>query len=80
MKLFRWYSDKICMGGITGAPNDATKEDVMSEVYNYIINTFDDMKFAPQYYTMDELMIDVWPIEEDDDYNECYPNTIATHY
>ena len=80
MKLFRWYSEKLHMGGITGAPNDATKEDVVSEVYNYIINTFDDMKFAPQYYTVDELNFSVWPIEEDDDDNEWYPSTIATHY
>lgn len=80
MKLYRWYSEKICMGGITVAPNDATKEDVVSEIYNYIVNTFNDMKFAPQQYTIDELMISAWNVEEDDDYNDWYPTTIATHY
>ena len=80
MKIYRWYSEKICMGGITGAPNDATRDDIINEVYNYIINTFNDMKFAPQQYTVQELMISAWPIEEDDDYNDWYPSTIATNY
>ena len=78
MKLYRWYSEAICMGGVTAAPNEATKEDATAEVENYIVNTFDDMKFAPQ--NIEDLKIVVWPIEEDDDYNEWYPLTIATHY
>jgi hypothetical protein len=66
------------MGGVTVAPVGATNEDVIAEVNNYIVNTFDDMKFAPQ--NIEDLLISAWPIEEDDDYNEWYPTTIATHY
>jgi hypothetical protein len=80
MKLFRWYSEKLHMGGITAHTTNTTREEVINEVYNYIIDAFDDMKFAPQQYTLAGLMISIWPIELDDDYNECYPNTIATHY
>ena len=80
MKIYRWYSEKLCMGGITAHITNTSIENIVNEIYNYIIDTFDDMKFAPQYYTIDELMISVWPIEEDDDYNECYHNTIATNY
>ena len=80
MKLYRWYSEKLCMGGITAHPINTTREVIIHEVYNYIVDTFDDMKFAPQQYTVGGLMISVWPIESDDDYNECYPTTVATHY
>lgn len=80
MKLFRWYSEKLCMGGITAHLPYVCEEDIVKEIYEYIINTFDDMKFAPQQYTIAELEIVVWPIDTDDDYNECYPNTIATNY
>lgn len=80
MKLYRWHSEKLCMGGITAHTINTTREEIVHEVYNYIVNAFDDMKFAPQQYTLAGLMISIWPIELDDDYNECYPNTIATHY
>lgn len=78
MKFYRWYSEEICMGGVTASPNGANQEDIVAEVENYIINTFNDMKFAPQ--NIEDLRITIWPIEEDDDYNEWYPTTIATHY
>lgn len=78
MKIYRWYAEAIGMSGITAAPDGATQEDMKSEIDNYIVNTFNDMKFAPQY--IDDLQISVWPIEEDDDFNEWYPTTIATNY
>ena len=78
MKIYRWYAEAIGMSGITVAPNDATKEDMKAEIDNYIINTFNDMKFAPQF--IEDLQISVWPIEEDDDFNDWYPTTIATSY
>ncbi len=78
MKIYRWYAEAINMSGITAAPDGATKEDMKAEIDNYIVNTFNDMKFAPQY--IDDLLISVWPIEEDDDFNDWYPTTIATGY
>ena len=78
MKIYRWYAEAIHMGGVTAAPNGATEDDVISEINNYIINTFNDMKFAPQ--NIEDIRISAWPIEEDDDYNEWYPTTLATHY
>ena len=78
MKIYRWYAEAISMSGVTVAPDGATKEDMKSEIDNYIINTFNDMKFAPQF--IEDLQISVWPIEEDDDYNDWYPTTIATNY
>lgn len=80
MKIYRWYSEKLCMGGITAHTPNTSEEEIIREVYNYIVDTFDDMKFKPQQYTLIELEIVVWLIDMDDDYNECYPNTIATHY
>jgi hypothetical protein len=68
------------MGGITAHASNVSEKDIAEEIYNYIVDTFDDMKFAPQQYTLEELKIDIWPIEDDDDYNECYPLTIATNY
>ena len=78
MKIYRWYAEAINMGGITAAPDGATQEDMKAEIDNYIVNTFNDMKFAPQY--IDDLKISVWPIEEDDDFNDWYPTTIAISY
>lgn len=78
MKLYRWYSEEICMGGVTASFGNETEEDVVAKVEGYIVNTFDDMKFAPQ--NIEDLRISVWLVEEDDDYNECYPMTVATHY
>lgn len=78
MKIYRWYAEAINMSGITAAPDGATQEDMKAEIDNYIVNTFNDMKFAPQY--IDDLKISVWPIEEDDDFNDWYPTTIAISY
>ena len=78
MKIYRWYAEAINMSGITATPDGATKEDMKAEIDNYIVNTFNDMKFAPQF--IEDLQISVWPIEEDDDYNDWYPTTIATNY
>ena len=80
MKLYRWYSEKLCMGGVTAQLPSVCEEDIIREVYNYIVDTFNDMKFAPQQYTLAGLEICVWPIENDDDYNECYPTTIVAYY
>ena len=46
MKIYRWYAEAIGMSGVTVAPSDATKEDMKAEIDNYIINTFNDMKFV----------------------------------
>ena len=78
MKIYRWYAEAIGMSGVTVAPNDATKEDMKAEIDNYIINTFNDMKFAPQF--IEDLQISVWHIEEDDDFNDWYPTTLAISY
>ena len=78
MKMYRWYSDTISMGGVTVAPSGATTAEIEEEVKNYILDTFDDMKFISKFKENPE--ISVWLIEEDDDFNECYPGTIATHY
>lgn len=78
MKIYRWYSEALGMSGVTAACDSATKEDVVAEVEAYIDNTFDDTKMAPQF--VDDLMISVWPIEDDDDYNEICPTTLAISY
>lgn len=78
MKIYRWYSEALNMSGITAAPHNAEKEDVIAEVEAYIDNTFDDTKLAPQF--VDDLLISVWPIEEDDDFNDICPTTIAVSY
>ncbi len=78
MKIYRWYSEALGMSGVTAAYDSATKEDVIMEVEAYIDNTFDDTKMAPQF--VDDLMISVWLIEEDDDYNPIFETTIAIHY
>lgn len=78
MKIYRWYSEEFGMGGFTVAKNEATKTDVITEVYNYIVDTFSDMESAPK--NIEDLLISVWAIEDDDDFNELYPNTIAAHY
>ena len=80
MKIYRWYAEKIGMGGLTAHTPGTSNQEIIETVYNYIIDSFDDMKFSPQQYTVEELRIDVWPIDMDDDYNVCYPNTVATHY
>ena len=80
MKIYRWYAQKIGMGGLTAHTASTEDKEIIETVYNYIIDTFDDMKFSPQQYTVENLGIVVWPINTDDDYNECYPNTVATNY
>ena len=78
MKIYRWYSEALNMSGITVANDGVAKEDLIPEIECYIDNTFDDTKLAPQF--VDDLLISVWPIEEDDDFNELCPNTIAVSY
>ena len=80
MKIYRWYAETIGMGGLTAHAPNTSEQEIIETVYNYIIDSFDDMKFNPQQYTIEGLEICVWPIELDDDYNECYPNTVATSY
>ena len=78
MKLYRWYSAALNMNGITAAHYSQTKEDVIAEVEVYIDNTFTNKPIAPQ--LVDDLLISVWPITEDDDFNEMCPTTIAVNY
>lgn len=78
MKLYRWYSEALNMSGITAAYDGAQEEDIIPEVEAYIDNTFDDTKMAPQF--IDDLMISVWPIEEDDYFNDLCPTTLAISY
>ena len=40
MKIYRWYSEKLHMGGITAHEINTTREEVFNEVYNYIVNYF----------------------------------------
>jgi hypothetical protein len=74
MKIYRWYSEALDCGGVTAAYHSATTEIVIAEVEMYIDNTFKNAQLV------DDLLISVWPIEEDDDFNELCPNTIAVSY
>ena len=74
MKIYRWYSETLNMSGITVANESATEEDIIAEVECYIDNTFND---AAQH---DDLLISVWPIKDDDDFNELCSTTIAVNY
>ena len=74
MKLYRWYSETFNMSGVTAADYIATESDVVMEVEAYIDNTFDEAKLV------DDLLISVWSIENDDDFNEMFPTTIAVSY
>jgi hypothetical protein len=79
MKIYRWYAAKICTSGLTVQSPEASNEDVTNEIYNYIVDTFYETKFVPN-YTKEELELIVWAIDTDDNYNDKYPNTIVTGY
>lgn len=74
MKIYRWYSEALNMSGITAANDGTTKEDLMPEIECYIDNTFDEAN------SIADLMVSVWPIEEDEDFYNVCPTTIAISY
>ena len=74
MILYRWYISKLGMSGVILARND-NEDEIKVEVENYVNDTFSDSNM-----TCNTMDITLWKIENDDDYNECYPNTIATNY
>ena len=74
MKIYRWYSEALNMSGVTVANHNATTEDIVAEVECYIDNTFDAANKC------EDLLTSVWPIKEDDDYNELCETTIAVSY
>lgn len=72
--MYRWYISKLGMSGVIFARNDNENE-IRVEVKNYVNDTFSDSNM-----TCGIMDIALWKIENDDDYNECFPTTIATNY
>ena len=77
MNIYRWYSDALCIGGITCAKNtDIAKEQALG----YLKDKFpwDDEELHDKGY--EDIALDVWPMVEDDDYDAKHPMTVATSY
>lgn len=62
------------MSGVILARND-NEDEIRVEVENYVNDTFSDSNM-----TCNITDITLWRFEHDDDYNECFPTTIATNY
>jgi hypothetical protein len=75
MKIYRWYSEAICMGGVI-AVCKGQEDGIKQRVVEYITQTFNDV----QETCADELELCVWPIEEDMDYNKQCRGVVATSY
>ena len=77
MNVYKWYSDALCIGGITCARGIETAKE---QAFDYLKNVFpwDEDKLRDKGYN--DIKLDVWPITEDDDYDTKHPLTVATHY
>lgn len=75
MKIYRWYSDAICMGGVVAVHNGQV-DGIKQRVFAYITKTFQDV----QLICADDMDLRIWPIEEDMDYNKQCPGVVATSY
>ena len=77
MNVYRWYSEALCIGGITCANcTNVAKEQALC----YLKDAFpwDNEELKEKGY--DDIELLVWPITEDCDYDAKHPMTVATSY
>lgn len=77
MNVYRWYTDVLCIGGITCARNI---EDATAQAFDYLKHKFPWNEESIRELGYEDICLDVWPITDDDDYDTKHPMTVATHY
>lgn len=77
MNIYRWYSEALHIGGVTGAKS---LEIAREQALGYLEDIFpwDAKEIRDKGYENIELK--VWPITEDCDYDTKHPMTVATSY
>lgn len=77
MNIYRWYSDALCIGGITCARHIADAE---KQAFDYLKHKFPWNEESIMERGYEDIRLDVWSITDDDDYDTEHPLTVATSY